>query len=206
MVHDRVIVRRKSRIAFGAVLIAGAITLVASSLRGRHGAEQIVVVTWCVALAAGWATRVFATEGPDRDRLGVAGLVVPIVGIALIGPITVHMPFALIGGSRAFDEWVVLSTWFTIPAHLAFAYASARRAAQLACGQRAWTPRTVYLITVIVSCVPFVLALALPPILVALTGLPFLPILRAMEPLAARERNQLAGASDKLPFAIVRSA
>lgn len=204
--HGRVIVRRRSRIAFGTVLIAGAITLFASALSGQGDAALIVVVTWCAALAAGWAPRVFAAEGPDCDRLDVAGLVVPMVGIALLGPISVHLPFALLGGTRAFDEWVVMCLLCTGPAHLAFAYAGTRRAVQLARAKPAWSPRTVYLITVVVSCVPFVLMFAIPPILVALTGLPFLPILRAMEPLAARERDELTRATHELPFAIVRSA
>jgi hypothetical protein len=206
MGHSRVIVRRKSRIAFGAVLIAGAITLIASALSEQGDAALIVVVTWCAALTAGWATRVFAAEGPDRDGLGVAGLVVPMIGIALLGPISMHLPFALLGGTRTFDDWVVMSLVCTGPAHLAFAYAGATRAAQLARARPAWSPRTVYRITVIVSCVPFVLLFAIPPILVAFTGLPFLPILHAMEPLAARERDELTRQAHELPFAIVRSA
>jgi len=206
MVPSPVIVRRKSRIAFGAVLIAGAITLVVSTQQQQGGAALIVVATWCVALAAGLVPRVFAAQGPDRDRLGVAGLAVPIIGIALIGPITLHLPFALLADPGAFDSWVATSTWITGPAHLAFALSGAIRATQLARARPAWSPRSVYLITVIVSCVPFVLMLAIPPILVAVTGLPFLPILRAMEPLAARERDELALAPGDLPFAIVRSA
>jgi hypothetical protein len=206
MVPSPVIVRRKSRIAFGAVLIAGAITLVASTQQRQGGAALIVVVTWCAALAAGLATRVFAARGPDRDRLGVAGLAVPIAGIALIGPLTLHLPFALLGSPGAFDEWVVMSTWITGPAHLAFALAGSIRATQLARARPAWSPRSVYLITVLVSCVPFVVLYAIPPILVAFTGLPFLLILGAMEPLAARERDELAHDGHELPFAIVRSA
>src|SRR5512140_978435 len=116
MAHDRVIVRRKSRIAFGAVLIAGTITLVTSALGRRGDATLIVVVTWALAIAAGWAVRRLASEGPDRDRLGVAGLAIPIAGIALLGPITVHLPFALLIGSgdlRAFSARVVMSAWIT---------------------------------------------------------------------------------------------
>jgi hypothetical protein len=79
------------------------------------------------------------------------------------------------------------------------------RASQLAHGKRAWSPLTIYTVTLIVSCVPFIVLLAIPPLLVALTGLPFQPILRAMEPIAARERDELAGAAHELPFAIARS-
>jgi len=206
MGNNRVIVRRRSRIAFGAILIVGACTLFVSALRGHPVAALTVVVTWCAALAAGWATRAFAAEGPDRDHLAVAGLAVPMVGIALMGPITLHMPLAMLGGTQAFDEWVVMSAWITGPAHIAFALAITIRATQLARAQPAWSPRTVYLITVIVSCVPFVLLIAIPPMLVAVTGLPFLPILRAMQPLAERERDELSLAIHDLPFAIVRSA
>jgi len=207
MVHDRVIVRRKSRIAFGAVLIAGTITLVTSALGHRNDATLIVIVTWALAIAAGWAVRLFASEGPDRDRLGVAGLAVPIAGIALIGPLTLHMPFALLlgSGTRTFDDWVIVSAGITGPAHLAFAAMSMQRASRLARGKPAWRPGSIYAITLIVSCVPFIVLFAIPPILVALTGLPFLPILSVMESIAARERDELAQASHDLPFAIART-
>lgn len=207
MVHDRVIVRRKSRIAFGAVLIAGAITMVTSSRHQRGDAALVVIVSWLLAIAAGWVVRAFAPEGPDSDRLGVAGLAVPIAGIALIGPLTLHMPFALLlgSGTHTFDEWVIMSAGATGPAHLAFVAMSMQRASRLVHGKPARRPGSIYTITIIVSCVPFIVLFAIPPLLVAFTGLPFLPILDLMERIAERERDELAEAPHDLPFAIARS-
>ena len=45
---------------------------------------------------------------------------------------------------------------------------------------------------------------AVPPALVALTALPFIPMMRAMERIVARERAQAAAAPHVLPRAVVR--
>jgi hypothetical protein len=53
---------------------------------------------------------------------------------------------------------------------------------------------------------PFVVLYAIPPALVALTALPFLPLLRAMERIVTRERDELAGAPHVLPRAVAAIA
>jgi hypothetical protein len=202
----RVIDRRRARIGFGAALIAGAIALVVAMISGLAHAYPIVGVSWAAAAGAvvlAWATQ---GHGPDRDRLAVAGLVVPIVGIALFGPISVHVAIGAMAGAAAadVDVWVKASLVITGVAHAVFASLAATRAARLAGGWPAMTPGRILGITIAVSCVPFALAFGLPPLLVAVTGAPFLPVLEAMAGVAAREREELRGASGALPLAIAR--
>jgi hypothetical protein len=98
---------------------------------------------------------------------------------------------------------------------------AALRAHQLAAGRPAVASRMIYAATVAASCLPAVflapcridfvnevlrcvphreLALV-PPAVVAITALPFVPLLRAMQRRADRERAEIA-AAPKLPRAI----
>jgi len=205
--ENQMVARRLSRIAFGAVLIAGAVALVPAAMAGHGDTPRVIVVTWIAAAVAGWLARAHVPADPNHDALGVASLVVPIVGLFLIGPLTLHLPFALLlrtGVGTGFDHWVAMSFCLVGLAHLAGALSGAVRATQLARGKPAWSPSRVFLITIIASLLPGAV-LVVPPFLVAVTGLPFLLVLHAMEPIARRERVALE-TSAKLPLAIARSA
>ena len=81
---------------------------------------------------------------------------------------------------------------------------AAVRAHELVAGGPARSPRSIYIATVTASCVPFILLFAIPPVLVAITGLPFIPLLHAMETVVARERQAIAAAMHPLPRATLR--
>ena len=215
-VTSRVVARRIGRIGFGIALAIGAGYL---AHRGwcdhpfEHWPRQppptldaatIVAVTWLAAAATGvvaWAvaSRIRFT---NPRALAAEGLMAPIVGLTLLLPITLHMPLVIaIGGLEAYDLWVTASLWITGFAHLVFAGLAALRAHQLAGGQPAWSPRRIYALTVIASCIPFVVLFAIPPLLVAATAMPLVALLHRMEYTAAREHAELAGAL-ALPRAI----
>jgi hypothetical protein len=50
--------------------------------------------------------------------------------------------------------------------------------------------------------VPFIVLIGIPPVLVALTALPLIPLLRAMAGIITRERAEIAAAPQLLPRAI----
>lgn len=213
---SQVIARRIGRIAFGSVLLIGVAWLVATtcsgelmrrSMRGpRLDAAAILGLTWLAAAVAGmvaWRVAARLRLAGNPGTLFAESLMVPAAGIALVLPITLHLPVVLALGDReAFDTWVWVSLWITGLAHAVFAFTSARRGYQLVAGKPAWSPRKIYAVTVVTSCVPFAVLYAIPPALVALTALPFLPLLRAMERIVTRERAELAGAPHALPRAI----
>ncbi|NVB80138.1 MAG: hypothetical protein HOV81_17220 [Kofleriaceae bacterium] len=157
--------------------------------------------------------RVAAGELAD-ERQRVAALVLPAIGIALIAPLTVHAIVVLLvnldhvatwsllrHALEQFDGWAVASLALTGPAHVTFAALVGVRANRLAKGAIPVTVKTIYLATVIAACVPGILVVV-PPFVVALTGLPMLPLLYWMEGVAERDREPRIA----LPTAVARVA
>jgi hypothetical protein len=189
--------RRMGRVVFGAVLFAGAGVFVHQLAQGRAfdgepdapfaPASVILLATWALAIVAGAITTI-ALRKTARDPRPVfaASMVVPSVAIALLAPLTLHLPF--VGGGRDFDEWASLSLPITGVTHVLLAVLVAMRAYQLVAGGKAIRPGSIYLVCVAVSCLPFAVLYLLPPALVALTGLPFLPAMAYMQRLVERER------------------
>ncbi len=219
-VRNRIFARRIARIAFGVVLLAGALALVAAAASGswergrppRLSAAQILGYTWFAATVAAGAAYALAAAlrlRLARDALFVPSLVVPAAGVALVLPITLHLLVALAIGSRsaAFDEWVEISLVVTGAAHLVFAALCMLRARRLAAGDATMTVAKLLGITVAAVCVPFMVLWFIPPVLVAITALPILPLLHGMRPLIDRERAEIAALPARLPRAtIVRRA
>lgn len=212
----QIFARRVGRIAFGVVLLIGAATLTTTAWSGSLGphrlprldAARLIGLTWLAALLAGAVARAIAVRVPwsrGSEALFTESLTVPAAGIALVLPISLHVPLVLlIADGEAFDVWVMASLWITGLTHIVFATLCVLRARQLVAGRPALAPRKIYVITLITSCVPFVVLYAIPPTLVALTALPFLPMLHAMERLVARERAELDAVAGNLPRAIAR--
>lgn len=213
--------RRCSRIAFGAGLIVCVCVLVYRMLPVDFGmglrifdmpendvephAAALLGIGWGSAFVLGVVARLVAPRfaTPRRTaRVAAAGLAVPGIGIALTLPLTIHLWFAAMMGSLSgFDAWARLSLYIVGPAHLAFAVLTAVRGWRLAANKAAPSPLAVWGGTIAVSCVPFVVYL-LPPLLVLLTGGLCLPVLYRMEVIAARERDLLVGTPTELPTAV----
>lgn len=196
--------RRIGRIAFGAVLLVGAALLVHRLITADDPrAGRLIFMTWGAAAAAyviaGWIGSRRALD--HAAELEIPGLVVPGVGLALLLPLTIHLLVAAVMVRELlwFDEWAQLSLVITGPTHVVLATLVAHRARQLATGAQAMTLVRIYVICVAVSCLPFAI-LVLPPVVVALTGLPVVALMAWMEPLALRERRRAA--AEALPRAI----
>jgi hypothetical protein len=198
--------RRVGRIAFGLVLLAGVAVLARRVWAYEEAwSAYAIPATWAAAFAA------YAIAGLIGSRrtldhageLAVPGLVVPWAGAALLLPLTLHLPFALLltHDARAFDMWVAMSGIFTGPTHLVLAALVAQRARQLATGARAIDPWRIYGICVAVSCLPFAIFM-IPPILVMLTGIPMLAFLIWMKAFARRDRDRAR--AEALPRATAR--
>lgn len=200
----RIAAWRVARIAFGAVLLAGAVALVAAITDGRPDgdhqlcampvtAAQIIGGAWLAAAIAGLASYAIARLG-RWSALATpleASWVLPVLAIALLAPLTLHLLVAVLSNAddlRSFDSWVGLSLGITGIAHVVFAALSVRRARQLVRGATTViSPLRIYGLTFAASCVPFAVLFMIPPGLVALTGLPILPLLHAMEPAIKRD-------------------
>jgi hypothetical protein len=210
----QIFARRAGRIAFGMVMLIGVAYLTTAawsvSLHGmdlvRFGGAELIALTWVAAIVAGGAVRAIAARvrwSGDPEALFTRSVVVPTVGIALLLPITLHLPVVLLVSDPAgFDIWVMASLWITGLTHVVFATLCGLRGYQLVAGKPAFSPRKIYVATLVTSCVPFVVLWAIPPVLVAITALPFIPMLRAMERRIARERLEIATVTQALPRAV----
>lgn len=200
---------RVSRLAFGVVMMAGAVVLVHDVLafnRDHHAvgdghawhAWQVIVATWLAATVAALPGLLVKDHG---DRFRVASYVVPAAGIALLLPLTIHMPIALwLSDADGFDIWCVYSGIFVGVAHLAFAIMVGLRARALVERREPIAVSTIYGVAIAMACVPGLLVV-LPPMITAATGVPILPLLYAMERWTQRERENAA-----LPTATLRAA
>jgi hypothetical protein len=210
--RSQIFARRAGRIAFGLVLLVGVASLAAAAWSGffrahseGFGAVRLISLTWLIAILAGVVVRAIAARlrwRPAAEALFAESVMVPAAGIALLLPITLHLPIVVLAaGVSAFDFWVTASLWVTGAAHVVFAALCVLRARQLIAGRSALTPRAIYVATLLTSCVPFALLWAIPPLLVGITALPFMPMLHAMQRLVDRERAEIAAAPD-LPRAV----
>jgi hypothetical protein len=211
---SQIFARRLGRIAFGLVLLIGVASLVTAVWSGSPGtrgashlgAARLIGATWLAAAIAGGLVRAVAgrlrwSQAPDA--LFAESMMIPTAGIALLLPITLHLPVVLLAADAgAFDFWVMASLWITGLAHLVFAGLCVLRARQLVAGKLPITPRRIYVATLLTSCVPFVLLWAIPPTLVAITALPFMPMLHAMQRRVERERTEVDAVTRALPRAI----
>jgi hypothetical protein len=183
--------RRLGRVGTGAVLVlspaivamqCAAISATTVRSETAWGTVPLIAIVWIAALGTGALAARFgrspaALELFDARSFSVASFVVPAVGVALAGPLTLHAlfgaPFWLAGvvtGDPSqihfFDAWVALSLVGTIHVHIAFAVAMAIAAAKLAVS----APAEVALWpSVLVSVVPGLL-LIFPPFVVWVTG------------------------------------
>jgi hypothetical protein len=201
-----VMAARVGRIVFGVVLLLtlqaiAVLYIVAGPLDHRGGVHvwHLLVGGWVVGFGARLLARIVAfrvlARGTRRagDRLLWASLVVPMVGLSFLMPLSLHMPFALLGGDgRTFDAWVAASALITGHAHVALAILCTRRATALVDGLPARSPVSIAFLTVAVSAFPSILLYGIPPILVAITGIPMLPVIEHMETIVRQERARLA--------------
>ena len=195
--------RAIGRLAFGAVMLAGVAVLLQRLVELRDvQTNKVIATTWIVAVFCGFVFRHVAVVFADRkslDRIFVLSYAVPTLGVALLLPLSLHLIVALaIGHVGDFDTWTRMSIWFAGPAHLAFAFLATRRAVRIAQGKPAQGARDVFVETVMIASLPYAL-LVVPPLIVAATGIPIIPLLDRMRPLIERERSSAA----PLPVAVV---
>jgi hypothetical protein len=112
------------------------------------------------------------------SALETASVVWPLVGLALVLPISIHAIVGeLFGVGWDFSRWIGLSAIVAGPAHVALVVCAllyARRLRKSALPINGWPGWRAFAITTGVSVVPFGIWV-LPPLLVAATGLLFIP-------------------------------
>ena len=209
-----VIARRIGRIAFGIALFVGALRLVEAALTHYfvHGSDMVdaaavIVQSWLSAIALWAVARLVAARVPWRrnpDFLLAYSVCMPMVGLTLLLPLSLHLVyFTPWDNPSRFNDWVQLSMVITGAAHVTLMLGVIWRGRALVANTDPPSPRAIYVYTIVVSCLPFVVLLAIPPLLVAVTGLPFIPLMHRMATIVQRERAELAHAPHVPPRAVV---
>ena len=138
------------------------------------------------------------------DKLETASIALPIAGLTFLLPLFLHWLFAVLlmnETTRAYSEWIRISLVIVGHAHIALAvlgYVFARKLHRSTISviqnlrvHREWA--RMWLITIGVSCLPGIVLILVPPILVALTGLAFIPaMIFALHHAVLTERMKLA--------------
>jgi hypothetical protein len=201
---------RMGRLAFGITLLVGTAAMYLAAIEDHYAdglhAGEIVLVTWAAAFALGAAVRA-ACGRSTRSAAGLqrSSVVIPAVGVALLLPLTLLMFGLQLAGDRIheFDMWVQVAPLFVGVPHIVFAAMLGTRAARLVTGRAAPSPWMIYGWSVVASAFPGVLLYFIPSILVAVVGLPILPLMFWMQPYLERER---AREETELPRAVVVQA
>ena len=215
---------RVARAAAGAVLGLVAAFVIGSALFNRDSSAQrdalplqlllaawpLALLTYALARAAGRLSALVApavetTAARTEQRLyhvEVASIALPLVGLAFAAPLTLHAGVAaLFGNTSGFGAWMALSGMIVGHAHLAlalhgwfFARALHRTPANVPLQDGQGAAGAMILLG-LCGTVPGVVLLAIPPLLVLVTGTLFVPLAylaarRTME----RERADVARA------------
>jgi hypothetical protein len=133
-------------------------------------------------------------------RLERASMALPMVAVGLLAPLSIHAPFAFMLAHGEVDRWILLSLAIVGHAHLVLAAMYvyfARRASKLdseaLVAARSRLEWSAWGATVAASAVPGIVFLLIPPVLTAVTGLLFNPVLcRGMVKTIVAERRDLA--------------
>jgi hypothetical protein len=177
------LVARARRAGFGQGLVMGALGtivawFVAEAAPGRIADNVAFIgigVSWLLALVMGAGAGAVVRHGLarrffDDDDLARASFVLPALGLALLGPISLHalvLAVPAVLGENA-DEWLVFAFAGTLHAHVAFALSMVVEALHVADdGQRR---KVVLWPAVLISFVPGAL-IVFPPVLVWVCGL-----------------------------------
>jgi hypothetical protein len=138
------------------------------------------------------------------DKLETASIALPFAGLTFLTPLFLHWLFAAVfmsESTRDYSEWIRISLVIVGHAHVALAvlgYLFARKLHRSTIEaiaslriHREWAK--IWLITIGVSCLPGIVLILVPPILVALTGLAFIPFLvTGLHNAVLHERRKLA--------------
>lgn len=153
------------------------------------------------------------------NRLELPSVALPAAGISFLFPLLSHWLFLLVTGSARemgdFAQWIRISLVIVGHAHIAlvvcgFLFAKKLRGLSLDALtdlkiHREWLK--AWLITIGVSCLPGILLVLVPPILVAITGIAFIPAVWLLLHRAVRaERSRFAFAAAASNIRIAASA
>lgn len=196
----RVLRQRFVRVVFGLALVIGFLHFIGGVCAHEAGFSRDLLGVWKHAGLAALAAAIVAPLVARRvsgDAWATSSIVLPVIGLALVLPLTLHLAaFAAVGSPM--DEWCGAGLVGAGIAHVVFAILFAARTVSLArSGKTTLSIAELFLLTTLAGAIPFfVLGMGI----VALTGVFVVPVISLAEWLALREHAATAAG---LPRAIV---
>jgi hypothetical protein len=163
----------------------------------EHGPAALLLMSWPAAIASYLFARVFlaAADAGREHRVTVAerslfsmetaSIALPLAGIAFAAPLTLHAGVAVLDGElRGFADWMRISAVLVGHAHLALAghgllfartlhRARSGEESQRVRVERSWLGGLG--VAVMCGIVPGIVLIGIPPVLVLVTGVVFIP-------------------------------
>jgi hypothetical protein len=185
--HRRLYRARLARAVAGGTLILTAAAMIAASIAVQAG-PAVMVAGWLLSGALLLAGRYWPTPRSDiaqaSARLSPWSLRLPLIGLSLLTPLTLHGIIALLIGvsnMREFSQWIVISAVVVGQAHLTLAWLASRDAGRMTghLYPTDWKPMAWSALwkTSLAACIPSVVLLAVPPLLTFITGAAFVPVM-----------------------------
>lgn len=197
----RVLRRRFVRGVFGLALLVGMVRFVGDAIPKGDGYSRELLVVWehaGLAVLAAMLVAPLVVRLVSGDAWATSSIVLPVAGIAVALPLTLHFLAFLAVGERTMDDWAAIALIGSAIPHAVFATLFAARTVSLVrTGETALPIGELFTITTVAGAVPgFIIGMGF----VALTGVFVLPVISLVEWLALREH---AATATGLPRAIV---
>ena len=200
--HIRLYRARLSRVVAGIALILTTPAMLFAA--AHHQGPLIMAAGWGVSALLLVLIRLYPPPQEFVEqastRLATWSLRLPLAGIALLAPLTIHALFTVFIGQmdlREFSSWMGISALVVGQAHLFLAWYAARDGKRMMMADADLMPwktaswKALWK-TTIAACVPSVVFMAVPPILTVLTGAVFIPVMYyAAHRISAWERVRL---------------
>jgi len=182
-IYTRIFRARLARCMAGSLLILTAIAMVIGSVVAQVGA-QILLLGWVISLLAlpiGSTWTPMLEPRAAAERLATWSLRLPMLGLALVMPMTLHIVVMGSTGILPFDmfsSWIAVSSLVVSPAYVVLLWLLYQDAEHICTDDtpKHWQARSWAALwkTTLASCVPGIV-LILPPIITFVTGAIFIP-------------------------------
>ena len=205
--HRAVAARVAARNVFGLVTLSGTIAIVASSFDRRSMLPLYFLgMTWLAASVA--ASVVSRTARATNSTTEITAsqfawsFAIPAVGCALLLPLTLQLPIAFLLGTsfKTYSEWIAISVVCVGAAHVTLAALYANRIHALVSGRKPLPIWVIFLLVCLAANVPLPV---FPLPFVAVTGVPIVLIMIAVERWAGRELHGFQQPAPELPAAML---
>lgn len=183
-IHTRLLQARAARVLAGGMLVLTAMATVFGAAAAEVG-PQVLLTGWGMSLLTLVLVRLWTPALVSQEAaktLTIWSLRMPMLGLTLVMPITLHAMTMMCIGEMSTDDissWIWMSTLGAAQAYVALSWLTYKDAERIVTNtatqpwkKRAWAALWK---TTAASCIPGIVLIGIPPVLTFLTGAAFIP-------------------------------